>query len=94
MFVEAISCLPHPPTPDLYRQSLLSQLLLHPLAHQSSDYVTIATVNRRYDSSDNTLATKKATEKHKYKYNAYELSSMIQSTLQALRLIAQLSGIY
>ena len=61
-----------------------------PIAQQQSDYVSIATVNRRYTRNDDSANT----NAKGYKYNTHDLSKMIQSSLQSLRLIAQLSAMY
>jgi len=90
MLVEAMSCVPHPPPHSLYRSSMLAQLLVHPTAQQSSDYVLLTSVNRRY----NTHSTDETNANQCIKYNPMELSNVIQSSLQSLRLVAQLSGIY
>ena len=69
------------------------------MAQQSSDYISIATVNRRYSHAnkeeEDTGAGSAGTVGHKgYRYNTHELSHMIQSSLQSLRLVAQLSAMY
>ena len=69
------------------------------MAQQSSDYISIATVNRRYTHAsreeEDPATGSVGTVGHKgYRYNTHELSHMIQSSLQSLRLVAQLSAMY